>query len=517
MRFPGFGRGDLDGFFGLFIDNLLQLMLVAVLCKAVCGLPGDLVVDRILPGAALSILAGNFFYAYQARRLMAKTGRDDVTALPYGINTVSLLAYVFFIMGPVYRQTHDAQLTWRVGLFACIISGLIELAGAFFGDWLRRHTPLAALLTALAGVAITFIAMGFVFQIFASPAIALAPMMLILAVYAGRLKLPFGVPGGLVAVALGVTIAWISRALGAAWFQPPPVHYHFALHLPVPVFGDAIALISSKQGWQYMAVIFPMSLFNIIGSLQNLASAEAGGDRFETRSSLLANGVCGLLAALFGSPFPTTIYIGHPGWKAMGARASYSVLNGIAIAAICLIGGMQLVLHYVPLEATLGILLWIGIIMTAQAFQEVPKSHALAVAFGLIPALASWALYLVETSLRAAGTTLYAAAPNFAGSLFIDGIIALSQGFLLSSMILASILVFVIERKFLLAAFWALAASALSMLGLIHAYALDPAGVTNQFGLAAAPVFGAAYAATAVVFITLGWITGVKCPYSKSG
>jgi AGZA family xanthine/uracil permease-like MFS transporter len=509
MRVSWFSRGDLDGFFGLFIDNLLQLMLIAVLCEQACGLPRELIIGRMLPGAALSVLAGNFFYAWQARRLMAKTGRNDVTALPYGINTPSLMAFVFLVMAPVYHQTleqtHNAEsawhLTWQVGLFACIISGIIEIIGAFVGDWLRRHTPLAALLSALAGVAITFIAMGFIFQIFASPVIAIIPMMLILASYAGRLKLPMGVPGGFVAVLLGVAIAWMSRLLGATWFQPAPINYHFGLHLPVPAFGDAFALLTGPQGWQYMGVILPMSLFNILGSLQNLSSAEAGGDRFETRPSLLANGICGLVAALFGSPFPTTIYIGHPGWKAMGARAGYSILNGVAIALICLFGAVGLVLHFVPLEATLGILLWIGIIMTAQAFAEVPRRHALAVAVGLIPALAAWGLLLVETALRVAGSSLYEAAPKFGADLYIHGMIALNQGFLLSSMVLASIAVFMVERKFIHAAGWALAAAMLSMIGLIHAYTLTPAGVENKFGFAAAPLFGLAYAATAVLLV----------------
>ena len=40
-------------------------------------------------------------YALQARRVARETGRDDVTALPYGINTVSLFAYVFLVMMPV--------------------------------------------------------------------------------------------------------------------------------------------------------------------------------------------------------------------------------------------------------------------------------------------------------------------------------------------------------------------------------------------------------------------------------
>src|SRR5215475_10929613 len=177
---PWFVRGDIDGFFGLFIDNLLQLMLIAVLCKVVSGLPPELITGRILPGAAISILIGNLFYAWQARQLMQRTGRDDVTALPFGVNTPSLFAFILLIMGPVYQDTKNPTLAWQAGLFACLLSGVMEAAGAFVGDWVRRYTPRAALLTALAGVAITFISMGFIFQIFASPLMAILPMMIIL-------------------------------------------------------------------------------------------------------------------------------------------------------------------------------------------------------------------------------------------------------------------------------------------------------------------------------------------------
>jgi len=498
-----FVHGDIDGFFGLFIDNLLQLMLIAVLCKVVCGFPPELITGRILPGAAVSILLGNLFYAWQARELMRKTGREDVTALPYGINTPSLLGYVFLIMGPIYQETKDPILAWRAGLFACLLSGVMEATGAFVGDWLRRHTPRAALLTALAGIAITFISMGFIFQIFAAPAIAIFPMMMILIAYGSRTRLPLGLPGGFVAVLVGVALAWMLRWLGFPYFQPSAEPYALALHLPTPVPGDLFALMTSARGWQYLAVIFPMSLFNVIGSLQNLESAEAAGDRYETKPSLLANGIGTLAAALFGSAFPTTIYIGHPAWKAMGARAGYSVLNGMVITLLCLLGGITLVLNVIPLEATLGILLWIGIIITAQAFQEVPKPHALAVAFGLVPSLAAWALVLVETSARAAGKTLFEVVPAFGNDLYIHGVIALNQGFLLSAMVLAAILVFIIEREFLQAAGWTATAAVLSMVGLIHAYELTPLGVQNKFGIVAAPAFGVMYALSAVLLVGL--------------
>ena len=512
-----FVRGDVDGFFGLFIDNLLQLMLIVALCEQICGLPGEFITQRIIPGAAFSILIGNMFYAWQAWRLMGKSGRDDVTALPYGINTPSLFAYIYLIMGPIYRQTQDYELAWQAGLFACFLSGVMEMLGAFVANWLRKYTPRAALLSALAGIAITFVAMGFIFELFASPAIAVVPMMLILFTYAGRIKLPLGLPGGLLAVLVGVILAWVLSALNFDSWTPPDGAYAFDFYPPLHALGDVFALFRDKHGWQFLAVIVPMGLFNVVGSLQNLESAEAAGDRYDTRSSLLANGIGTLGACFLGSPFPTTIYIGHPGWKAMGARASYSLFNGVVVTGLCLVGGITLVLRFVPREAMLGILLWIGIIMMAQAFETVPRRYALAVAFGLIPALAAWAYMLIITTVivafyTAGGPGSPAAAglslPELSVALeeqliFFQGICALNQGYLLTSMIFAATLVYVIDRHLLKACVWMAVAAVLSMIGLIHAYELRPMGIENKFGFAAAPKFAIAYGVSALVLLGL--------------
>lgn len=256
-----------------------------------------------------------------------------------------------------------------------------------------------------------------------------------------------------------------------------------------------------------MAIIFPMALFNIIGSLQCLESAEAAGDSFPTRPSLLANGIGSIVAACFGSPFATTIYIGHPGWKAMGARWSYSWLSGAVICGIALFGVVGEVLHFVPLEVTLGILLWIGLVMTAQAFQASPQPHALAVAAGLIPALAAWLLVQVQTTLHVAGTDLASTVDKFAPDLYIRGVIALSQGFLITSIIYAAVMAYVIDRKFKHAAGWLLAAAAFSAVGLIHAYKLTSGGVENVFAwFTAAPDFSIVYFAGAVLL----WVFGIS-------
>jgi AGZA family xanthine/uracil permease-like MFS transporter len=497
-----FVRKDLDGFFGLMIDNLIQLILIVGLCRELIRLPDSYIFGRILPGAAISILVGNFFYAWQARRLAQESGREDVTALPYGINTVSLFAFVFFIMLPIVQETKDPVWAWKVGLVACFLNGVIEIVGAFVAEAVRRVTPRAALLSALSGIAITFIAMDFTFKIFAQPLVAMVPMALIFVAYFAHQRMPLGLPGGLVAIAVGTILGWSLGSMNGS-----ALTMHGSLSLPV-FTGDSLweALVDPAF-LNYFSVIFPMGIFNVVGSLQNIESAEAAGDRYKTFPSLMANGIGSVAASLFGSVFPTTIYIGHPGWKRLGARAGYSSLNGIFIAFLCFTGTIQVVLGLIPLEAGIGILLYIGIIIVAQSFQETPKEHAPAVALGLVPALAGWGLMMLETGLRAAGKSLFEVGlGKFShDSVAIHGMISLERGFIFTSMILAAVGVALIERKFARAGAWSIAAALLSACGIIHAYEITSGGITSRFGVMAAPDFFIAYLALAAIFFVFSW------------
>lgn len=503
--------GDLDGFFGLFVDNLIQLILIVVLCGNVLQMPGELVFGRILPGVAVSLLVGNGFYAWQARRLALATGQAQVTALPYGVNTVSLFAHVLFVMKPVLEQSHDAELAWRVGLAACLGSGVIELAGAFLAGWVKRITPRAALLATLAGIAITFIAMDFCFRIFAQPLVGLLPLAVILLQYIGRLRLPFDVPAGLVAVVLGTGLAWGLGRMDAA-----ALNAAFALNpqWPALYLGDLLEATFSNYLLQFLPVIVPMGLFNLIGSLQNLESAEAAGDRFGVRSSLAMNGVGTIAAACCGSVFPTTIYIGHPGWKKMGAGAGYSVANGVAITLLCLLGLVGWVAALVPVEAGAAILLWIGITIAAQAFQATPADHAPAVVVGFFPALAGWGLLMLESGLRAAGANVETVGLTaLTQQLPIGGLIALERGFIFTSMIWSALTVCLIEARYRAAAYWALAAAAISATGLMHGYAIAGGAIVNAYGPATTWPFVAGYAAMAAAF----WMGGWRASCKKSG
>ena len=499
---PWVTRGDWDGFFALFFDNLLQLMLIAVLCPTVCGIPSDTVVRVILPGAAVSILFGNLAYAWQARRLMARTGRRDVTALPYGLAISSLLANIYLIMGPVYVVSHDWRLAYHVGLFACFLRSALEVAAAFGGGWIRRHTPRAALLSPLAGIALVYVSLSFILEIFQQPVLTIVPLFILLVGYTPGVRLPGRLPAGLLAIGVGTAIAWGLRGTSLVHFDPPPAGA-FALSLPRPV--PVLDFIFSRPGLKYLAVILPVALMQMVESLQILESAEAAGDAYDTRASLVTNALGGIVAAAFGSCFPTNLYLGHPAWKQMGARSGYSVLNGAAITLLCLGGGITWILSVIPLQPSMAILMWVGLAMTAQAFTDVPARHAPAVVLGLLPMLAQWGLGIVKSTAAAAGTPVAGLLDRFGDDFAVRGLIGLSQGPLVSSMVLTAILVHIIERRFDRAALWALLASVFSAIGLIHAFRVDPEGIVAVFGWLASPGFAVSYLAVAVMLGAFHW------------
>src|SRR5262249_53048009 len=241
MRIPFLVRGDIDGFFGLALDNLVQLLLIDSLCRIVLGMPPELLYRPILPGAAVSLVVGNLFYAWQARRLAARTGRTDVCALPYGINTVSLFGHVFLIMLPAKLVAEaagaadPARVAWQAGLVACLGPRVLQLGLAPAGDAVPRAPPRAALLSTLAGIALGFISLGFFFRTFAHPMVGLATLAIVLVTYFGRVGLRGGLPGGLVAVTVGTALAWLTGiAPGVAPVLPA------ALHLPQPALPDLV-------------------------------------------------------------------------------------------------------------------------------------------------------------------------------------------------------------------------------------------------------------------------------------
>ena len=508
-------RGDLDGFLGLGLDNLIQILLIVGLCRGVLGYPDALIFGRILPATGISLVAGNMAYARQAYDLAKREQRNDRTALPYGINTVSLFAYVFLVMLPVklaalgqgLPAAQAVQLSWQAGLMACLGSGLIEAAGAFGADQLRRWLPRAALLSTLAGIAMGYIALGFLLRTYAQPVVGLAVLAVILITYYGKVRLPL--PGGLVAVLVGIPLAWANGLIStdaALWHSNAQ-----QVGLRLPQLALASLWQARGQLLPWLGVIVPMGLFNVLGSLQNIESAEAAGDRYPVRNSLLINGLGTISAAALGSCFPTTLYIGHPGWKAMGARIGYSWLNGLVMGAACLTGVFGLVGQLIPIEAGMAIVLYIGIVIAAQAFQATPSAHAPAVVLGLMPGLAGWGSLMLKAGLRAggAGSSSDPFGPGLITSLaqadvWAAGAFALEQGQIITAMLLAGLLVFVIEQRFLAASACAAVAAICSWLGVIHAWRFTQADTVLQVGWGVGSQWALGYGLMALILVLCG-------------
>ena len=315
--------------------------------------------------------------------------------------------------------------------------------------------------------------------------VGLTVLAVILATYYGRLQLP--IPGGLLAVLVGMALAW---GTGLIKLDPQTWSNQVAqvgLQLPHLELGALWQARGQLVPW--LGVIVPMGLFNLLGSLQNIESAEAAGDRYPVRSSMLINGIGTIAAAALGSCFPTTIYIGHPGWKAMGARIGYSWLNGVVMAIACLLGLFGVVSQLVPIEAGMAIVLYIGLVIAAQAFQATPSAHAPAVALGLLPGLAGWGALLLKAGLRAggAGSGLQPFGPALLEPLrqadvWAAGAFALEQGQIITAMLLAAMLVYVIEQRFLAASLAAAVAAGFSWFGVIHAWRFTQADTVLQVG-----------------------------------
>ena len=439
------------------------MLLIAGLAP-LCGFPIELVASRILPAVALSILGGNLFYAWQAHRLAVRTNRTDVTAIPFGVNTPTIFAYVFLIMLPAYQRTGDWQLAWHLGVFACFLSGIVQTAGAFCTDWLRRHTPRAALLCPLAGIAIAFLCMGFILRIFQTPELALCAD----GNYSGGVRIanPFAVAhsGRSALHSRRSDSGCVLKALHLYHLPAPPPLVPLGLHLPRPV--NIFEFLRHGEGWEYLSIILPMSALDTIVSLQILESVKVAGDDYATRPSLLVNGVATLVAAAFGSPFPTTLYFGHLAHKAYGARVGYSILNGVAVLLICVTGTdlSDSSFRAARSSGDRDRLVWAG-----HGGTGFSGGAEIALHRGRVW-LASDAGF-VGTATGRSGPAKRRIEPASGGAEVWRGtgdlrMIALSQGALLVSMVWAAALAYMLDRRFLHAAGWLLAGAVLSSLEL---------------------------------------------------
>jgi AGZA family xanthine/uracil permease-like MFS transporter len=503
--------GDWNAFFGFGTNILVNMLVLTGLLRFVLKMPDTLVFGRILPALGLMMCLSTFYYAFLAYRLAQKTGRSDVCALPSGVSVPHMFIVTFVIMLPITIKTGDPMKGWSAGLVWVFFQSFILMIGGFIAPYIRKITPRAALLGTLAGVSVTFISMRPALEMYMTPQIGLVCFAIILVSWFGGVKYPKGIPAGLVAIAVGMIIAWGSNifGLGLGGLSLKGVGDAFAsfgFSVPLPAVNHVFS------GFEFLGVILvtaiPFGIYDLVEAMDNVESAEAAGDEYPTTRVLTADGVVSLIGCLMGNPFINAVYIGHPGWKAMGGRIGYSAATGIVVILLSWLGIISVLLALVPVVAISPILLYIGMLIGAQAFQTTPVKHAPAIVLALTPHLAAWAKLQIDTML---GATMNAA--QAVGGLAADkvaavktaaiaslpqqgviyhGLEVMGGGSILAGLVLGAIGVFVIERDFAKAAAFALAGAVMTYFGFMHGEAV---GIGGGFGVT--PAVALAYAVVA--------------------
>jgi AGZA family xanthine/uracil permease-like MFS transporter len=461
----------------------------------------------MLPGTALGVLAGDLAYTVMAVRLMRRTGRADVTAMPFGIDTPTMFAMAFGVLGPVKLATGDAELAWKVAMVVTLAIGGLKCVLAFGGDWARRVVPRAALLGSIAGVAILLIAFLPMLKILADPLVGLVALAVLLLALLGGVRMPWGLPGALAAVLAGLAIAWVRAGLGGgATHAAAPATPGLAL--PWPTLAWASALDAALP---YLGLALPFALLTTVGGIDNTESAIAAGDEYRARDILLVEALATVLAGLCGGVIQNTPYIGHPAYKAMDARAGYTLATGVVIGAGAAVGALGVLVGALPEAAIAPILVFVGLEITAQAFHASPRQHGAAVALAFVPVVAAVVLIEVGTLLPALGKS----AADLSGEAAVAHrtLLVLGNGFVLTALLWASALVYIIDRRPAATALVLVVASLATLCGLVHSPL--PGGAVfwpwsdgAPLGVAA-PVAGA-YGALAGLLLLTAWRSGPR-------
>jgi adenine/guanine/hypoxanthine permease len=502
-------RGDWNAFFGFGTNILVNLLVLTGLLRFVLKMPDEIVFGRILPAAGLMMFLSTLYYARLAYKLAQSTGRSDVCALPSGISVPHMFVVVFVIMLPIGIKTGDPIRGWEAGLTWVFIQSFVLMVGGFIAPVIRKITPRAALLGTLAGVSIAFISMRPALEMFMTPLIGVVCFVIILASWFGGVRYFRGVPAGLVAIAVGSLIAWGSTALGLDYggmslAALSASFANFGFSVPLPAVSHVFS------GFEFLGVILvtaiPFGIYDLVEALDNVESAAVAGDSFPTTRVLTADGVVSLIGCMMGNPFINAVYIGHPGWKAMGGRIGYSAATGMMVILLSWFGVISLMVNLIPVVAISPILLYIGMLIGAQAFQETPKSHAPAIVLALTPHLAAWGKLQIDNALGAAGTNAQAVGYDKLGQVGVlyEGLATLGGGAILGGLILGATAAFVIDRQLVKAAGFALAGAVLTFFGFMHGEAI---------GLGESPVVALSYLSVAGILLACAkFATAAEAP-----
>lgn len=482
VRYRWAAVGDINAFFGLMLDNVVNLAILAGILVYGFGFPADLVYTRMFPGTALGVMFGDLVYTWLAFRLAKKTGRDDVTAMPLGLDAPSTIGMALTVLGPAFLAAkatmptdQAAVLAWQVGMATMVLIGVFKLVMSFVGEHVQRWIPQAGLLGSLGGIGIALLGTLQLGELFTEPIVGMVAMGIIFYTLVAKIRLPFRTPEVLASVLVGALLYY---ALGFSGLSHHPVTMpepNFPLGLPIPTLGFLQGM--SIAVTEYLPLALPFAILTVIGGINVTESARMAGDDYSTREILLTEAVATLLAGVCGGVSQSTPYIGHPAYKAMGGRAGYTLATGLFIGLGGMLGYVAFLADALPKPALVPILVFVALDITEQSYLATPRRHAAAVTFAVLPSVAQFGQILLSQTHNGA---LLGAALDPAGTMQATGItnpafietvgvmVLLAHGFILTGMLWGGAVAFLIDRRPYASAAVLITCAVLALFGFIH-------------------------------------------------
>jgi AGZA family xanthine/uracil permease-like MFS transporter len=350
------------------------------------------------------------------------------------------------------------------------------------------------------------------------PVVGLASLAVALTTLVARVRFPGRLPGALGVLLVGGTIFYLMKAMSL--LDEPPAQTTFSAAeslwptewLSVFQF-EWIGVL--RDSFVYLPVVIPFALTTVIGGIDCTESAAAAGDDYPTGVVIAVEAFATLVAGMCGGVIQTTPYIGHPAYKAMGGRAAYALATALFIGSAGLVGYFGYLYLVIPKAAVFPILVFIGLEITAQSFHATPVRHYAAVAIACVPALAALVWIYVEKlhgEMALHGITFEQLSEPLHAEL--ETIRVMSNGFVVTSLIWASALAAIIDRRMTAAAITLLTAAVFSTFGVIHSplpgaamflpWHLPPSQMRVTIG------FGSGYLVAALLLWCWGkWIANV--------
>lgn len=311
-----FGEGDLEAFFGLFGDVFSKIAAIIGVLYFAEGFPADIVMGKILPGIGVGSIAGSLIYFWEAYDLGKKEGRTDVTALPFGVSSTQVFAWIYLIIVPIYRQTGNALHAWQVAVAACFLGGLVEIAGGFVSKLLMKWIPNAALMGNMAAGALVWLSLNGFVTVFETPLVSVIPLFLIF--LAQKMKKPLikGIPNTVLIVGTGVALAWLTGQCNIAALQKSA--QTFGVYPPQLSILDVTKGIS--QIGPYLSIIIPLQIANFLSTMQASESAAMAGDNYPVKRTNDFGWSNNCSELINRKPFPTTDILWTSGMEKGGTR-----------------------------------------------------------------------------------------------------------------------------------------------------------------------------------------------------